>query len=113
MLIERQYKETKMNDKLTSPDDNDEKRSDEEEQGIFDERFNVLMNGFGKACEDNNVKVAIAIAIHPLEKEPMVFARGHDYDIAVLLSDLLRNLKHSLIARLDIDQNISQDDSDH
>lgn len=92
-----------MSDKITSYDnseDNDDSSS-EENQAIFDQRFNDLTNDFGRACEKNGVETAIAIAIHPEEQHPIIFVRGHKYDIATLLATILRNLKSEIISELD------------
>lgn len=63
-------------------------------QVIFDARFGLFMNEFGAICEKENIKLAIAAVIDPkLPKEPMVFMRGHEYDIALLLSKILKGLK--------------------
>ena len=89
-----------------SHSDDQEPQSAEQKQRIFDERFDALTNGFGKACEEHNVPVAIAIAIHPKEDHPIVFARGHQYDVASLLASVLRGLKQELISGLSIEPEI-------
>jgi hypothetical protein len=68
---------------------------------IFDERFSIVMDGFGQVCEQNHINTAIAIALHPDEELPLVFVRGHEYDIAVLLTRVLRKLKEKLGAELE------------
>jgi hypothetical protein len=69
-------------------------------QGIFDELFQSLMGGFGQACEENGVEVAIAIARHPQIKEPIVFYRGHIVDAASLSADVLRQIKQEIYEQL-------------
>lgn len=74
----------------------------DERQRIFDERFQALTNGFGEACEQQNITTAFAIAIHPEEEHPLIFARGHRYDVAALIAGFLRQLKAQLDEELDI-----------
>lgn len=69
-------------------------------QDIFDERFNILTNEFGKACESEGVQLAVAVAIHPEEDIPIIYAKGHPYDVAVLLSKVLSKLKSDLLKDL-------------
>lgn len=68
---------------------------------IFAERFSATMDGFGEACEKQGVTTAIAIAMHPEEDMPLVFVRGHEYDVAVLLARMLRSMKEKLGSELD------------
>ena len=75
-------------------------------QGIFDERFQSLTNGFGEACEANNVNLAFAIAIHPDEDNPIVFWRGHKYDVATLLAYILGNFKREFKIELNAGEDI-------
>ena len=70
-------------------------------QDIFDARYQAVMEVFGKACVDNGVELAIAIAKHPLEQEPMVFVRGHVYDAACLSSKFLKQFKQTVVEDLD------------
>jgi len=97
-----------MADKLASSatEHNRELSPEEQRQAIFDERFESLTNGFGKACEEHKVPVAIAIAIHPEESHPIVFARGHQYDVASLLASILRGLKQELMSGLNAEPEI-------
>ncbi len=69
-------------------------------QTIFDQRFAALTDGFGAACEQAGVNTAVAIALHPDEQHPIVFIRGHEYDVAALLATILRRLKVDLYTRL-------------
>lgn len=77
-----------------------EQTQDKNDQDIFDKRFNILTNEFGKACESEGVELAIAVAIHPEEDIPIIYAKGHPYDIAVLLSKVLSKLKSDLLKDL-------------
>lgn len=79
-------------------------------QTIFDARFAKLTDGFGQACEQENVTLAVAIAIHPEEKHPIVFIKGHEYDIAKLLTRLLREMTRNLMTGLNPDPNYEEDD---
>lgn len=69
-------------------------------QGIFDELFQALMGGFGQACEEQGVEMAMAIARHPQVKEPIVFYRGHIVDAAALTADVLRQIKQQIYEQL-------------
>lgn len=71
-----------------------------ETQRIFAERFNALMNGFGEDCETNNVELAVAIAIHPEENEPLVFIRGDEYHVARILAFVLKRMKANIMDEL-------------
>lgn len=71
-----------------------------ETQRIFAERFNALMNGFGEDCEANKVELAIAIAMHPEENEPLVFIRGDEYNAARILAFVLKRLKANIMDEL-------------
>ncbi len=79
-------------------------------QDSFDARFERLTDGFGQACEQDGVETAIAIAIHPEEKRPIVFMRGHQYDVAVLLADILREFSRRLIGPLNANPNYEPED---
>ncbi len=72
-------------------------------QDIFDARFALITDGFGKACEQEGIEIAIAIAIHPKEKHPIVFIRGHQYDVATLTASVLRQITKDLLAPLNPD----------
>jgi hypothetical protein len=69
-------------------------------QGIFDDVFQALMGGFGQACEDQEVEIALAVAKHPNIKEPIVFYRGHIVDAASLAADVLRQIKQQIYEQL-------------
>jgi|SoiMethySBSTD1v2_1073268.scaffolds.fasta_scaffold5772900_1 hypothetical protein len=73
-----------------------------DEQGMFAEHFNIVMDDFGKACEQNKIDTSIAIAIHPEHDHPMVFCKGHKYDVTVLLTKVLKQLRADIEADLDI-----------
>ena len=87
----------------------DEKTADPTAQTTQEQQehlFNTLTNGFGEACVANNVHTAIAIAVHPSQKQPIVFVRGHKYDIATLLAMILRSLKNEINEELNTDANM-------
>lgn len=79
--------------------------SSEDRQAIFEERFTALMNGFGEACKANNVDIAVAIALHPKEQEPLVFVRGDEYDSARILAYVLRSMKQQITEQLNTEVN--------
>ncbi len=64
---------------------------------IFDERFVILMGGFGETCETNNVKLAIAVAVDPLTNVPVVFLRGDTYQLARLTKSTLDKLRTEIM----------------
>ena len=70
-------------------------------QNIFDDLFHKLMDGFGKACEKEDVEIAFAVAVHPDHPNPIVFYRGEMLDAMSLAASLLRDYKANLYARLD------------
>lgn len=85
------------NDSITSSD-----AQKEEDQSIFELQFHALTDGFGEACEKHKVGLAFAIAMHPDQSNPIIFAKGHNYDIAVLLTKVLNSMKASLLSDLDL-----------
>ena len=85
------------NDSITSNDDQNEK-----DQSIFESQFHALTDGFGKACEEHKVQLALAIAIYPDQPKPIIFAKGHNYDLAVLLTKMLNSMKANLLQDLDL-----------
>lgn len=71
---------------------------------IFDTIFSNLMDNFGKACEEEGVTVAIAIARHPKFKEPLVFYRApHIVEAGSLMADILRDIKIQVYHDLNAD----------
>lgn len=88
---------TDAEDHKNGPDGSDNKSH----QTIFDALFAEVMNGFGASCEQQAIPTAIAIAVHPEHKQPLIFIRGHHYDVAVLLAQLLRDLKGGIRQELE------------
>jgi hypothetical protein len=84
---------------IQSADSTGDTREDSR-QDIFDEQFQALMDGFGEACEEQNIEVAIAIAKHPSKEEPIVFFRGHLVDAASLAAGVLRQIKQQVFEQL-------------
>lgn len=78
----------------------------------FDARFAALTDGFGQACEQEGVEIAVAIAIHPKEKHPIVFVRGHQYDVTVLLTTVQRHFTRDLMAPLNPSPDYEPDGDD-
>lgn len=74
----------------------------ESDQSIFESQFHALTDGFGKACEAHKVELAFAIAVHPDNPTPIVFAKGHTYDVAVLVTKILNNIKSQMLQDLDL-----------
>jgi hypothetical protein len=73
------------------------------ERMIFNQRFDSVMGKFGESCDENNIKLAVAIAVHPDEKEPLVFFRGDDLQAGRLTAYVLKRIKASIIAELNAD----------
>jgi hypothetical protein len=67
---------------------------------IFDERFHAIMDPFGQACEQHQMDVAIAIAMHADDTQPIVFVRGHEFDAASLMGKVLRRIQDHLMREL-------------
>lgn len=76
--------------------------SSTDSQTMFEQRFDALMNGFGKACEENGVSVSLAIAVHPEEDMPLVFIRGEEYEVARVVAAVYRQLKNQIMQELDV-----------
>lgn len=89
--------ETEKLDKASADQDN--------RQGIFDDVFQTLMNGFGQTCEEQGIETAIAIAKHPEKDEPIVFYRGHIIDAAALAAGVLRQIKKQVFDKLNTEPN--------
>lgn len=86
------------------PEDAKNARGDagsDDHKSIFDAQFAKTMDAFGEACKEQGVSTAVAIAIHPDHNMPMIFVKGHEYDIAVLLARVLRNMKGKMFSDLD------------
>lgn len=67
---------------------------------IFDERFMVLMNGFGETCNTNNVELALAIAVDPVLRQPLIFMKGNTYKLAKLTKETLEHLRALIVQEL-------------
>lgn len=67
-----------------------------ERQRIFEERYSNLTNEFAEACEREGVDIAVAIAAHPEEEFPIVFIRGHKYDVASIMAYVMRSIKSNI-----------------
>jgi hypothetical protein len=85
------------------PIDRDDAASeDNNEQEIFEETFQSLMQPFGKACEEHGIQCAIAIATHPDHGEPFVFYRAsHIVEAATLMAGVLKGVKSQIFEDLD------------
>ena len=82
--------------------DNGQPGSDRDKsRDIFDERFMILMDGFGETCKSNDVELALAIAVDPVLRQPIMFVKGNSYKLAKLTKEALRRLKALIIRELD------------
>jgi len=71
-------------------------------QVIFDERFALFMDPFGTTCDNERVPVAVAIVLDPkIRQGPLVMTRGHKYEVARVLAQLLRRIKAEINHDLD------------
>lgn len=76
----------------------------QDQQAIFAAIFSKLMDGFGKACEEEGVTTCFAIAKHPSISQPLVFWQGeHIVDAASLMAGVLREIKADILSSLSID----------
>lgn len=67
----------------------------------FDARFQPLMEAFSKHCDELQVPLAVAIILDPkIQETPLVYLRGHEYDVATLMAEIMRSLKDKLYNRL-------------
>ena len=87
-------------------------KSTDADNARFEQLFESLTKDFGKACEDNKVNTAIAIAIHNDSKHPIVFTRGHKYDIAHILARILKTLKAEIAEELNTDYEMDYSNND-
>lgn len=90
---------------MTNNNAHNEQASVSDNQDIFEQTFNNLMNVFGEQCEKLDVQCAIAIAKHPDFEDPMVFYRApHIVEAATLMAQVLRQIKGEILADLDTDK---------
>lgn len=65
--------------------------------GIFDERIQSLMDEFGRSCERDGIHTAVAIVVDPKsDSAPYVFTRGNIYDIGLVITSLLRQIRANI-----------------
>ncbi len=63
------------------------------------------MTDFGKTCDKHKINLAFAIAIHPNESQPLIFSKGHEYDVAALIAAVLKMMKQKFDHELGVDIN--------
>ena len=69
----------------------------------FEQRFDFFMTQFRTVCEEANAPVAIAIVIDPKHPStPFVFTHGNTYDQAILLANVLREMKQQINRELTV-----------
>ena len=82
-----------------------EKESADASRKSFEEQHTLFMNEFRAICEKENAPVAVAIVIppkfNPKTDEPLIYGRGHLYDQAMLLAQVIRAMKEKIAANLD------------
>ena len=71
----------------------------------FEQQHTFFMNEFRAICEREEVPIAIAIVIpkdfDSKHDEPIIYGRGHIYDQAKLLAQVIRALKSKIAEALD------------
>jgi hypothetical protein len=70
--------------------------------GIFDENPDSILDQFGINCERVGINTAIAICKDPDTGKPMVFIRGHLYDVGVLTTQVLSEIRKELVNNLSL-----------
>ena len=71
--------------------------SSEQHTDIFAADHISALEVFGKACDDEGLNTAIAIVKDPTTGKPVIFARGHVYDLGVLLNRVTKSIITDLI----------------
>lgn len=71
------------------------------DKNIFEAKFELYMDNFGKVCSANNIEIAFALVVDPSQTDPIVFTRGHIYDITKTLAQIVRYLKQQINEELD------------
>jgi hypothetical protein len=74
----------------------------EQHTGIFDENNPDVLDEFGQLCEQVGINTAIAIIQDKDTGKPMVFVRGHLYDVGCLTSTVLQGIKADLMRGLNL-----------
>lgn len=75
----------------------------ENPQDIFEQRYELLLGDFSRLCEERQLPLAIAVVVDPeCPQQPFMYMTGHEYDLAVLLTKLLRKIKPELIKALEV-----------
>jgi hypothetical protein len=90
----------------------DSKPTSNDDNARFEQLFEELTSDFGAACEKHNVNTAIAIAVHPESKHPIVLTRGHKYDVAIVLARMLKSLKMDMAEELNTDYEMDYSNTD-
>lgn len=88
-----------------SDDNRSQTNATDPRQGIFDDQLNELMNEFVRACEAKGIHLALVLAMPPttMKQKPIVFMRGHFYDVAAIMAEVLREIKSEIYATLTTD----------
>lgn len=74
----------------------------EQHTGIFDENSPDVLEEFGHLCEQVGIDLAIAIIRDKNTGKPLVFVRGHLYDVGCLTSNVLQEIKTDLLRGLNL-----------
>lgn len=70
------------------------------EQDIFAEQSEAIMGRFAEACNQHKIETAIAVAILPGSIDPIVFYKGHLYDVGALITKIKNEIAAELISNL-------------
>lgn len=70
-------------------------------QGIFAERFELFMRPLSESCDKEEAVTAVAIVVDSKNpNRPLVFIHGREYDAALLITSLLRELRKQIADKL-------------
>lgn len=77
-----------------------ESDQDASNMDIFEETHIKALDVFGQACQDEGLNTAIAIVEHPQTGRPVIFVRGHIYDVTVQTVAVANDLKQEILRKI-------------
>ena len=80
----------------------DKKPTEQDNQGIFDERFEAATNQFVGTLVENGVNVHIIVAEDPSTGLPIVHCNGSTYTLLKILAKVKAKLANVLAQELDL-----------
>lgn len=72
----------------------------QETKTLSDADTDALCDAWGKLMDDHDIKTGIVIMIHPKQDAPVVFFRGHFYDNAKIMSQVLERFKMQMASEI-------------